>query len=99
MANEVYISAGIPPIDNSTGADSNTVYISAGLVPDDTASGSTLLPIKFNQPKRHFTSSVYRTTEYLVSDVRYGMFEAPEEVPSEDVFTPYYYKMLMQGDL
>lgn len=36
MANEFYITAGIPPIDNSTGATSNSFYISAGLIPDDT---------------------------------------------------------------
>ena len=57
--------------------------------------GSTYLPIKFNQPKRHFISNVYRTIEYLISDDRYGMFE----VPNKNIFTSYYYKMLMQGDL
>ena len=38
--NTFYISAGLPPIDNSTGATANTFYISAGLVPDDTTGGS-----------------------------------------------------------
>lgn len=37
MANDFYISAGIVPIDNSTGATAMSFYISAGLVPDDTA--------------------------------------------------------------
>ncbi len=37
MANQHYISAGLTPIDNSTGATTNTCYISAGLTPDDTA--------------------------------------------------------------
>ena len=37
MANEYHISAGIIPIDNSTGATANSYYISAGLVPTDTA--------------------------------------------------------------
>lgn len=41
MANTYYISAGLVPIDNSTGADTNTFYISAGLVPDDTAATAT----------------------------------------------------------
>jgi hypothetical protein len=35
MANEYYISAGIIPIDNSTGATANNYYISAGIVPAD----------------------------------------------------------------
>jgi len=35
MANEFYISAGLPPIDNSEGAASNTAYVAAGLIPDD----------------------------------------------------------------
>ena len=39
MANQFYISAGIPPIDNSSGATSNNYYIAAGLIPDDTAAG------------------------------------------------------------
>jgi hypothetical protein len=39
--NKYYISAGLVPIDNSSGATSNTFYISAGLVPDDTAAGTT----------------------------------------------------------
>ena len=41
MANEYYISAGLIPIDNSSGATANTYYISAGLVPDDEAGGTT----------------------------------------------------------
>lgn len=36
MANEFYISAGLPSIDGSTGATSNSFYISAGLIPSDT---------------------------------------------------------------
>lgn len=50
--NTFYISAGLPPIDNSTGATANTFYISAGLVPDDTAGGSgvTFMP-QFMQHK------------------------------------------------
>jgi len=35
MGNEFYISAGLSPIDNSTGATANTFYISAGLAPND----------------------------------------------------------------
>jgi len=45
MANEYYISAGLVPIDNSSGATANTYYISAGLVPDDEAGGTTTIPI------------------------------------------------------
>ena len=42
MADNVfYISAGLAPIDNSTGATANTFYISAGLVPDDTEAAPT----------------------------------------------------------
>lgn len=41
MANEYEISAGIVPIDNSTGATSNSFYITAGLIPDDTAEEPT----------------------------------------------------------
>ena len=38
MANEYYISAGIPPNDDGkAGTVANTFYISAGLVPDDEA--------------------------------------------------------------
>ena len=39
MANEHYISAGLVPEDNSSGATANTHYIAAGLVPDDVAAG------------------------------------------------------------
>ncbi len=39
MANEYYISAGIVPIDNSSGATAQSYYISAGIVPDDLAIG------------------------------------------------------------
>ena len=35
--NKYEISAGIVPIDNSSGAEAMSYYISAGLVPDDTA--------------------------------------------------------------
>ena len=38
MANEYYISAGLPPIDGSSGGDTNSYYISAGMVPDDAVS-------------------------------------------------------------
>ncbi len=34
-ANDYDISAGIVPIDNSTGAEANNYYIAAGLVPAD----------------------------------------------------------------
>jgi len=37
MANEYFISGGLPSIDNSSGATANSYYISAGLVPTDTA--------------------------------------------------------------
>jgi hypothetical protein len=37
MANEFYISAGLPPNDNDPGDNPNTFHISAGLVPDDEA--------------------------------------------------------------
>lgn len=43
MANEYHISAGLPPIDNSSGATSNSFYISAGLVPGDTAEAGTTM--------------------------------------------------------
>ena len=36
-ANDYNISAGLVPIDNSTGAAANSYYIPAGLVPTDTA--------------------------------------------------------------
>lgn len=39
MANQYYISAGLVPIDNASGAASNSYYISAGLIPDDAAAG------------------------------------------------------------
>ena len=45
MANEYEISAGIVPIDNSSGATLDCYYISAGLVPDDTAAAGGELPI------------------------------------------------------
>lgn len=35
MSNQFYITAGFPPIDNSSDATSNSFYITAGLVPDD----------------------------------------------------------------
>lgn len=44
MANEYYISAGLVPIDNSTGATANSFYISAGLVPTDTAAAGGATP-------------------------------------------------------
>ena len=44
MANQYYISAGITPIDNSSGATSNNYYISAGIVPDDTAAPTGASP-------------------------------------------------------
>lgn len=37
MANDYEISAGIAPIDNSSGATAQSYYISAGLIPDDEA--------------------------------------------------------------
>jgi hypothetical protein len=37
MANEFYITAGLPPIDNENESGVNKFYITAGLVPDDTA--------------------------------------------------------------
>lgn len=37
MANEFYITAGLPPIDNGNESGINKFYITAGLVPDDTA--------------------------------------------------------------
>lgn len=41
MADNIfYISAGLVPIDNSSGATADTDYISAGLVPNDTAASS-----------------------------------------------------------
>lgn len=45
MANQYYISAGLPPIDNSSGATSNNHYISAGLIPDDTGAAPPTLGI------------------------------------------------------
>lgn len=40
MADNIfYISAGLVPIDNSSGATTDSDYISAGLVPNDTESG------------------------------------------------------------
>lgn len=36
MANEFYISAGLIPIDNSSGTTADSFYIAAGLVPTDT---------------------------------------------------------------
>lgn len=55
MSNEYYISAGLVPIDNSTGATTNTYYISAGLVPDDTeAEGeTTVIPLIMYNRRQH----------------------------------------------
>jgi len=41
MANDFCISAGLPPIDNSSGATANSFYIAAGLIPTDTAGEPT----------------------------------------------------------
>jgi hypothetical protein len=49
MANDFYISAGLIPIDNSTGAVAMTFYISAGLVPNDTA-GEAPTWLEWNKP-------------------------------------------------
>ena len=44
--NKYYISAGLVPIDNSTGATEHSYYISAGLVPDDeAAAGGGAIPL------------------------------------------------------
>lgn len=48
MANQFYITAGIPSIDNSSGATSNSFYISAGLIPDDIAVPSVGFTGKIN---------------------------------------------------
>lgn len=45
MANQYYISAGITPKDNSSGATSNNFYISAGIIPDDTAAAGATIPV------------------------------------------------------
>ena len=45
MANDFYISAGLVPIDNSTGAVAQSFYIAAGLVPNDTAGGGLSIPV------------------------------------------------------
>ena len=42
-SNEYLISAGLVPIDNSSGAASNSYYIAAGLVPTDTAVAPTTI--------------------------------------------------------
>ncbi len=39
MANVPQVSAGLVPIDNSTGATTNSFYVSAGLVPNDSGGG------------------------------------------------------------
>lgn len=55
MANQYYISAGITPIDNSSGATSNNYYISAGIVPDDTSAEGVTIPVlmhHYNQMMR-----------------------------------------------
>lgn len=44
MANEYEISAGIVPIDSSSGAVANNYYIAAGLTPDDTEEAPEYVP-------------------------------------------------------
>jgi len=39
MANEYYITAGLPPNDTDQANTANTYYISAGLIDEDVASG------------------------------------------------------------
>lgn len=54
MANQYYISAGIVPIDNSSGATANNYYISAGIVPTDTeAPGGLSVPIAMYHYMNH----------------------------------------------
>ena len=48
MANQFYITAGLPSIDNSSGATANTFYISAGLIPTDIEAPSGRVMSKFN---------------------------------------------------
>lgn len=45
MANDYEISAGIEPIDNSSGATAQSYYVSAGLPPDDEAAGGFSMPV------------------------------------------------------
>lgn len=46
MANKFYITAGLPPIDNSDSGTTNSFYATAGLVPDDTAEvGEVTIPV------------------------------------------------------
>jgi len=54
MANEYHISAGIVPIDNSSGADAQSYYIAAGLPPDDTAAaGGIEVPVAYYHLYNH----------------------------------------------
>ena len=47
MANEFYISAGLPPNDSGETTAANTFYISAGLVPDDAGPSASLTQYAF----------------------------------------------------
>ncbi len=54
MANDYQISAGTPPIDNSSGATAQSYYVSAGLIPDDTAVGGVTVPVM----SHHYTKNI-----------------------------------------
>ena len=60
MANAQFIAA--------FDASSRAQFIAAFVSP-------TLVPIKFNQPKRISLPGVYRSSTYVIPSVRYGMFE------------------------
>ena len=45
MANIFYITAGLPPIDNSTSSPANTFYITAGFPPADLATLELIAPL------------------------------------------------------
>jgi len=52
MANEYYITAGLPPNDTDQANTANTYYISAGLIDEDVASGAARRVITVTEYKK-----------------------------------------------
>ena len=72
MSNEYYISAGLPPIDGSSGGDTNSYYISAGMVPSDAVSD---LSIEVNDSVE-VVEDVTIAVEELVTDLDIDVVDA-----------------------
>jgi hypothetical protein len=61
MANDYYISAGLSPIDTSTGVGAtNTFYLSAGLSPDDLYVAPAVMYGGGSNRKNRFVRRPYR---------------------------------------